>query len=144
MVKKNRPAIDRSNRGVSQRAKCILFISLAILVSSCDSSCEKAKVVKASRDLASGIARARNSKSDVKAVSEIVERRVYIDASLSMKGFVNPRNHSTFDELIDELGDALPGCRLKKYGQRGQQPPPNVSDLTTSVGFGLELHKPSF
>ena len=101
-------------------------------------------MVKASRDLASGIARARNSKSDVKAVSEIVERRVYIDASLSMKGFVNPRNHSTFDELIDELGDALPGCRLKKYGQRGQQPPPNVSDLTTSVGFGLELHKPSF
>lgn len=74
----------------------------------------------------------------------IVERRVYIDSSLSMKGFVNAENHSTFDELLDEMGNVLPGCRLYKYGQTGGSPPEKLSDLFTQVGFGRELHTSSF
>jgi len=61
-----------------------------------------------------------------------------------MKGFVNPKNHSMFDEFIDELGDALPGCRLYKYGQTGDRAPEKSADLVTQVGFGLELHDPNF
>src|SRR6185312_11719438 len=128
---------------MSRRTRYVLLISFAVLSSGCNSSC-KSKVVKASKDLASSITRSRGSKPEVKGLTEVVERRVYIDASLSMKGFVNPRNHSIFDELIDELGDALPGCRLYKYGQRGLQPPENVSDLMTPAAFGLELHDPTF
>jgi hypothetical protein len=133
----------KGDSGMSRRTRYVLLISFAVLSSGCNSSC-KSKVVNASRGLASGITRSRSSKSEAKGSTAISERRVYIDASLSMKGFVNPRNHSTFDELIDELGDALPGCRLYKYGQRGQQPPENVSDLMTSAAFGLELHDPAF
>lgn len=126
-----------------QRSKLVLLVTLACLASACNSSC-KSRVASASKALAASITRSRNSKAEVKSSAEMTERRVYIDASLSMKGFVNPRNHSTFDEVIDELGDALPGCRLFKYGQRGQQPPQNAADLTTSTSFGLELHEPAF
>lgn len=121
-----------------------ILLLLAVSIMFLPGCWTKTKVVTASKDLAIVITSSRNSISQIKGRVEGNERRVYIDASLSMGGFVNPRNHSTFDELINELGDVLPGCSLHKYGQRGPQPPENVSDLTTSVGFGSELHHPSF
>jgi len=82
--------------------------------------------------------------SDPNGSTPIEEQRVYLDASLSMRGFVNSQHHSRFDELLDELGDALPGCRLYKYGQAGDRAPVNASELITPVGFGRELHESAF
>jgi hypothetical protein len=71
----------------------------------------------------------------------IQSQNVYLDASMSMKGFVNPAHHSQFDEFIDSVGDLMPGCHLYKYGQRvgGKD-----DAVVERVSFGLELHQQSF
>jgi hypothetical protein len=120
------------------------FLLLFVLIFLCSGCRERSKVAQASRELAARITQSAPQQSSTTNTIQIEDRRVYLDASLSMKGFVNPRNHSTFDELIDELGDALPGCGLYKYGQSGEQPPENPADLVKQVGFGLELHNPNF
>jgi len=110
-------------------------------------ACERknAKAARASRYLALTIAQASSPHSNNRnELNRIEEQRVYLDASVSMSGFVNPRDHSTFDDFIDEIGNALPGCQLYKYGQSGQAPPKTVSELANRVGFSLELHRPSF
>ena len=107
--------------------------------------CQKSRVARASRDLAANIANTRTPTGvQVDEAIPISERRVYIDSSLSMKGFVNAENHTTFDELLDEIGNVLPGCKLYKYGQAGNTAPPNVSELNTQIGFGREIHTPNF
>ena len=71
----------------------------------------------------------------------IQSQNVYLDASMSMKGFVNPAYHSQFDEFIDGIGDLMPGCFLYKYGQ-GVGAKNGV--VVERASFGLELHQPSF
>jgi len=61
-----------------------------------------------------------------------------------MKGFVNTTKHTKFDELLDAIGDAMPGCQLFKYGQRGTEQLENDARLVQRVDFGLELHRPDF
>ena len=126
---------------MSLRKTLIVLIVLMLFCSGCR---EKARVAQASRELAARITQSIRRQSPSTNTIPIEDRRIYLDASLSMKGFVNPRNHSTFDEFIDELGDALPGCALYKYGQSGERSPENPADLVKQVGFGLELHNPNF
>ena len=104
---------------------------------------EKSKVAQASRDLAAKITR-ESETQDSKANSDgqIGESRIYLDATISMSGFAN--QGSTYDELLDELGDAMPGAQIYKYGQQGEAKPKEISALFTRTGFGLEIHKPQF
>ncbi len=122
-----------------------IFLFFALFLALSGTGCQKSRVARASRDLAANIANTRTPTGvQVDEAIPIIERRVYIDSSLSMKGFVNAENHTTFDELLDEIGNALPGCRLYKYGQASNTAPPNVSELYTQIGFGREIHTPAF
>lgn len=127
----------------SLRATATVLLSL-ILSASCSSWREEKRVADASRSLAASLTQTDKPPSESKPATAIEDQRVYIDGSLSMKGFVNASNHTTFDDLIDEIGNALPGCRLFKYGQAGERSPENLSDLMRQTGFGLELHTPGF
>lgn len=121
------------------------FILVALILTLLITACQKSNVARASRDLASNITKTRTpNDSPGDGVGPIVESRVYIDSSLSMKGFVNADNHTTFDELLDEIGNVLPGCRLYKYGQPTDRAPENLSDLFTQVGFSREIHTADF
>lgn len=126
-----------------QKSSIILYVIIAacvVVTTGCGS-----KIPQASRDLAAKITRDLPhppTDPDPSKVSD--ERRVYLDASLSMKGFVNPMHHSRFDEFLDAIGDAMPGCQLYKYGQRGEKPPDNNQTLSERIRFGLELHRPEF
>jgi hypothetical protein len=66
--------------------------------------------------------------------------RIYLDASLSMSGYVtgSPVRHTTFDLIIDRLADYLPGCSVFKYGQGFNQ------ELLSPANFDRSLHSPSF
>lgn len=122
---------------------CVLLSMSVVTYSACER--RNAKAARASRLLAQTITReSLPDPSGGSAVSRIEEERVYLDASASMSGFVNPNKHSTFDDFVDEIGNALPGCQLYRYGQSGEAPPRNVSELTSRVGFSLELHRPGF
>jgi len=107
-------------------------------------ACRKeATVARASRDLAANISKSLNTRNEgTAAEAKIEESRIYIDATISMNGFAN--QNSTYDELLDELGNAMPGAQVYKYGQEGNTPPKEVSALVRRVGFGLEIHRPSF
>lgn len=120
-------------------------IILLMVVLGC-SACERnnSKAARASRDLAQNIVQSRQPSNAVTPPVEIQEQRVYIDASASMAGFVNAANHTQFDEFIDEIGNAMPGCRLFRYGQVGETPPKKINELATASDFGLELHRTSF
>jgi hypothetical protein len=119
-----------------------IIIALVLCVVACD---PKPKAAQASRDLALNITQSQHPQTRTPSQpASIDEKRLYLDASLSMRGFVNPQNHSEFDQVIDGLGDLLPGCRVFKYGQSGAEPPANASDLITPVGFGREVHEPAF
>jgi hypothetical protein len=109
------------------------------------SGCEQGRVARASRDLALNITQStQGAQNSANTVATANEQRIYLDASLSMRGFAHSKNHSTFDELIDELGDAMPGCKLYKYGQIGDRHPTKLTEVTMQVGFGNELHEPTF
>lgn len=99
----------------------------------------------ASRELARNISRASSPPSPpLETDAGDGKLKVYIDASLSMAGFVNPNKYSSFDEFIDEIGNSLPGCLLFKYGQTHNQSVKGLSDITNRANFGQDLHRPSF
>ena len=130
------------NKAHSCQNKVLFLFALFLVLS--DTGCQKSRVARASRDLAASIVNTRTPDgSQGNSAMPIVERRVYIDSSLSMKGFVNAENHTTFDELLDEIGNVLPGCRLYKYGASGR-PPETLSALFTQVGFDREIHTSNF
>ena len=127
------------------RALHVLVFAWAIVSCACGTN----KVAQASRDLAADITRATSPQTGGPGPpTPVGQQRVYLDASVSMSGFVNPNKSSKFDELINELGDALPGCQLYKYGQRGAGTPGgNPAEnppIAEPVSFGLELHRPGF
>ncbi len=143
--------MSRSINAAFSRTKrlpdCSHTVGLLIVLSvvSFSGACQKSSVARSSRDLASSITKSRAVQQlPANAAIPVLNRRVYIDSSLSMKGFANAENHTTFDELLDEIGNVLPGCKLYKYGQTGSRPPQNLSDLFTQVGFGREIHSPGF
>lgn len=76
----------------------------------------------------------------------IQERHVYIDASISMSGFVNPSQHTQFNELIEGLSDVISSAQLYKYGQKagGKAPRDNSNFVIEKVSPGTELHQRQF
>ena len=73
------------------------------------------------------------------------EQRVYVDASLSMNGYVGDgKERTTFDEFIDAMPDVLPGCKVFRYGHQGDKAPERLSDVIAEVEFDAQLHKRSF
>ena len=66
--------------------------------------------------------------------------RVYLDASLSMSGYVTgkPDVQTEFDTFVDKLGDYLPGCRIYKFGQGDHQ------ELLSPASFDRSVHAPGF
>lgn len=66
-----------------------------------------------------------------------------------MKGFANPTQRTAFNDLVEYLGDVMPGCRPYKYGamasSRGAGGAGEGGGLAVeAVGFGLDLHRPDF
>jgi len=74
----------------------------------------------------------------------IEEQRVYLDSTLSMKGFAQGPKSAAFHELLDAVSDAMPNCQLYKFGQKGPAPPEDFAALVERTSFGLELHRPEF
>ena len=121
-------------------------LTIAIAVFAGISACcrEKKCVADSSRVLSAEINAKTNSPTANATNGDSDDERVYLDATLSMKGFVNPKQHSAFDDFLEQIGDVLPGCRLYKYGQRGTTPPRNSSELISPATFGSELHQSNF
>lgn len=121
---------------------CLWLVGCAVASLGCSN-----KAAQVSRDKAAEIWRTLPSPSAA-STEPVEERRVYIDASLSMKGFVNPEQRTPFNELIEYLGDVMPGCRPYKYGamaRAGGADGVRGAGLTVeAVGFGLELRRPEF
>ena len=119
-------------------------VAIVIVLAFCNTACrEKKRVAQGSRSLAAKLSSVPDRSPDPTR-SDIDEQRVYLDASISMKGFVNEKKHSPFDDLIEGIGDDLPGCKLYKYGQRGSEAPKSSAELIELTTFGLELHRPGF
>lgn len=125
------------------RSLALLLLTSALLLSS--GGCAN-KATETSKELAANITRSLSSQhKEQNAGSPVGPKQIYLDASVSMKGFVNPAQHSQFDEFIDAVGDALPGCQIYKYGQRKSGPATaGNQQLAEKVSFGLELHQPGF
>lgn len=132
-------------RGVVSKLinKASLNISLVCLMLFAASCGEHSKAAVASCDLAEQVTQSSLTAGPARP-STADERRVYLDASASMAGFVNQSSYSTFDYFIEEIGNALPGCHLYKYGQGGQQSLKSEGDLLRQISFGRELHNSSF
>lgn len=126
------------------KSKLVLGYILCLIMIVLNLACrEEAKVARASRDLAANITKSLNTRNEnVPADTKIEESRIYIDATISMTGFAN--QNSTYDDLLDELGNAMPGAQVYKYGQNGKTPPEDVSALIKRAGFGLEIHRSTF
>lgn len=127
-----------------RKSKLVLGYTLCLILLTLNFACrEEAKVAQASRDLAASITKSLNTRNEgAPADAKIEESRIYIDATISMTGFAN--QNSTYDDLLDELGNAMPGAQVYKYGQSGNTPPEDVSALIKRAGFGLEIHRPGF
>lgn len=138
------PYYSRSRRVASKlinRASLSIALScLLLLATSCGGD---PKAATASRDLAEQVTQSSPAASPPRPTAAD-ERRVYLDASASMGGFINQSSYSTFDYFIDEIGNDLPGCHLYKYGQAGERPLKGDDDLLRQISFGRELHTPSF
>jgi hypothetical protein len=108
---------------------CLLFVA-------CTSP-----VPQKSRELAQVL---EKSSGDGRAIQPLASgnarARVYLDASLSMGGYVTGQldNKTTFDNFIDKLGDYLPGCRIFKFGQGDNQ------DLLSPANFDRSIHTRGF
>lgn len=116
-------------------ALCVLLVSAP----SCGPN-----VAQASRDLARKITLSLPKTTTPEAISPDAPRRVYLDASLSMKGFTSVEGNTTFGALVEGLGDDLPGCQLYKYGQKGRQPVADGATFTQVAQFGRNLRQPLF
>jgi hypothetical protein len=134
-------SVPLNSKGLSVRL-CLIVCALLSTI-----GCSN-KASQASRDLAANITRSLPARTREQTPEiSVEEKRVYLDASLSMKGFVNSEQHSQFDEFIEAVGDAMPGCQIYKYGLNGNTAPkggsakPNISERTN---FGMELHRPDF
>lgn len=77
-----------------------------------------------------------------------VRQKVYIDASISMRGFVTPDTPgglTQFIDFIETMPDVLPGCEVYQYGVQPQkQSGGTVEGVTKRVEFDSQLRKPGF
>lgn len=142
-----RKADIRSSRAIHNEpslfgGRLAFTLTFILFTLSCSNGCRtETKVAQASQDLAAKITQGEKAQVlESKPSTTIEESRVYIDSSKSMAGFVDSNNHTKFDELLDAIGDDLPGCLLFKYGQLGETPPQEPSQLMKPARFGSELH----
>jgi hypothetical protein len=102
-------------------------------------------VAEKSREQSLTLARAQTTPAAGPSPTTVIEeQRVYLDVSLSMKGFAQAPRSSTFHELLDAIGDAMPNCQLYRFGQKGNVAPENIGELFERTSFGLDLHRPEF
>lgn len=121
--------------------------ALLLSTSACERACSRTenRVAQASQSLAEKITREEGATpAPPRAGAEAEESRVYLDASISMSGFVGAGNRTRFDEVLDSIGDHMPGCQLFKFGQAGETPPKDPAQLMTPARFVSELHSPTF
>lgn len=125
-----------------RRLRLARGLALAALLLSCAGCTPKS--AQASRDLARKIALSLPKPVTPAEPAAAAPRRIYLDASLSMKGFTGAGENTTFSALVEGLGDDLPGCQLYKYGQRGKRAPANGAVLIQAARFGRELRQSQF
>ena len=131
---------EASKRAIRYVVDCVLLAGFVLVTSGCANKVVQASRTQAEKITANSPVPPRGSQSG----SDSRQRRVFLDASLSMKGFVHPAEHSRFDEFLDAIGDVLPGCQLYKYGRRAGKSLGQEESLTEQVRFGSELHQPDF
>src|SRR5688572_245116 len=97
-----------------------LLAVLTILLSVACSRNAKSTVAKVSIELADRLN--PEVATPPKEVSS-TKQRVYVDSSLSMQGFVGKATlgRTKFDEFLDAMPDAMPGCEVFRYGQASRQ-----------------------
>ena len=120
----------------------LLFLGLAAMTLSCVGD---SNVAQASRDLAKKNVQSLPPRATGPSPGVPVNaQRVYLDASLSMKGFANVPGDTPFSALVEGIGDDIPGCQVYKYGQMGHQPESDSAALIREIRFGRELRQPQF
>src|SRR5215213_2346671 len=127
-----RPAVGLE-ASPSKRWRPAVLTALLLCASALSPGCRtETRVAQASQALADKITREQTSPpAAARPGAEAEESRVYLDASLSMSGFVNAGNRTRFDEVLDSIGDHMPGCLLFKFGQAGETPPQDPAQLMT-------------
>src|SRR2546429_1715588 len=121
-----------------------LLISLLAVLQACG-GVNDSQIAKVSRTLADQLYNSSPKKGPQQETTS-TEQRVYIDASLSMNGFVGDTGkvRTTFDEFIDSMPDVLPGCKVFRYGQPKGVKPTALTDVITRAEFDSQLHKQTF
>lgn len=133
-----------SNRLLQWR---IITLTVFLVLAGTSISCRRAnKAAEASLQVARELAGPVSSRSPSPGSTyEVNAQRVYLDSSISMAGYVRSNGgHTSFTNLIDELGRDMPYATLYKYGQIGSQPPKKVSSLLQTIAFDRRILQPSF
>src|SRR5690242_18738211 len=123
------------NRRMPTRVLVTMSLAVYLLFTSCTS-----RVSQESRQLAQSFEQKSVQEPHVAPPVADAKPRVYLDASLSMSGYVTgkPDNQTEFDKFVDKLGDYLPGCRIYKFGQGDHQ------DLLSPANFDRSVHARGF
>jgi hypothetical protein len=118
---------------------------VAIVLTGCllITACQKSDISQKSRTLSQVFEQQSLQDGSVPSLptsAGISRAAVYLDASLSMSGYVTgePANQTQFDTFVDKLGDYLPGCRIYKFGQGESQ------ELLSRANFDRSVHTPGF
>lgn len=69
--------------------------------------------------------------------------RIFLDDSLSMKGFAQGPD-TTFAKVLGGLHAALPGCAFYGFGQKGQEAPADPAQLIRETKLGQEHYNSDF
>lgn len=101
-------------------------------------------ITQARSEKASNPSVATNPAADNKAKSQtaIVEKRVYLDASKSMKGFAG--HGGNFDRLLGELGYLMGDPKVYKFGSRTRNSSLRYADLIQPTHLGQEQRSPQY
>ena len=77
-----------------------------------------------------------------KSPTAIVEKRVYLDASKSMRGFAG--HGGNFDRLLGELGYLMGDPKVFKFGSRAKNSSLRYADLVQPTHLGQEQRSPQY
>lgn len=84
------------------------------------------------------------SPTPVSSPSLLVESRVYLDASESMRGFSAPKENNRFLKLLGNIGYAMPNCRLFKYGTQTGKNGSDIADQLQEIRFSKAFESEAF
>ena len=131
---------------VMKRGKSLLFI-LSFLVLAPDACLEHgaSTVVRQSKIFAAHLDSLATHKAGTTANPlEAPEGRIYLDASISMQGYVVPDTNTAYKQFINGLGYALHSPRVIKFGQPHGVRQEDYEKLTQQVDLDKTLFSPSF